>query len=418
MKSITIREAYDWLYLEEHLTKMEWEHLTQFFEQKYQNENVVEYGNKRLRFINLTGVIQLKTVRIEILPKLDLHQTDTALNRRALLNMLSLTKQLPVQLNDQTISQFEKVDLAHILARLYITELFKAVKRGLYRGYTTKSENMNHLKGRLLISPHIRKNAFVSVNAFCEYDELSPNVLFNQVLKAALKIIYPYVQQSALKTQTLMIFEMFDEVDDVYVNPATMDTIQINRQNQHYEAVLQLALAIIHSTSMGTGASGQIAFTFLFKINDLYEGYVGECLKRVLPPSDYQLDLQHRGRKLLIDANTGRKTIQLKPDFVISRLSGEEPEPIIILDTKWKNILYHSQQGDIYQMYAYITSYKTAERCIILYPRIKDEGLLPKWRVPESTPVKHIEVQTIRLDSAQHTVDDLKKILSDLDETG
>ena len=286
---------------------MEYEHLLRFLEQNHQNENVVEYGNKRIRFINLVGVIQLKNVRIEILPKLDLEQNDPVLNRRALLNMLSVTKQLPVQLGDRTTSQYEKVDLSHLLAYLYISELFKAVKRGVYRGYRSKTENIKHLKGRLLVSGHIRKNAYMPVNAFCEYDELTPNVPLNQILKAALKVIFPYVQNSTLKTQTWMIYEMFDEVDDIHrFTTSIVGNIQINRQNQHYEAVLQLALAILQSSAMSTGNSKQIAYTFLFKMNDLYERYVGECLKRVLPPKSFKLDLQHNERKLLIDTRTGR----------------------------------------------------------------------------------------------------------------
>ncbi|WP_338452537.1 hypothetical protein R4Z09_12050 [Niallia oryzisoli] len=411
MKTITLREAFDWIYLEEQLTKVEWEHLTQFLEQKYKGENVVEYGNRRLRFINMVGVIQLKTVRVEILPKLDLDQEEMVLNRRALLNMLSLTKQLPIQLNDRTLSQFENFDLTHVLAFLYITELFKAVKRGLYRSYTTKSENINHLKGRLLVSPHIRKNAFTSVHAFCEFDELSPNVPLNQVLKVALNIIFPFVKYSALKTQTFMILEMLDEVDDCALNTTMLDHIQINRQNQHFEPVFQLALAIIRSTMMTTGANSQIAFSFLFKMNDLYEGYVGECLKRVLAPTGLKLELQHRGRKLLVDMNTGRETVQLKPDFVVSRWEKGIPEPIVILDTKWKNFLYRSQPSDIYQMYAYITSYETAERCIILYPKVNENSVFPRWRVPGSSSVKQIEVHTIRLDRIMNTIEDLEKIL-------
>jgi 5-methylcytosine-specific restriction enzyme subunit McrC len=326
--------------------------------------------------------------------------------------MLSITNMLPVQLNDRTLSQFEKVDLSHLLAHLFITEVYKALKRGIFRGYFSKSENINHLKGRLLVSQHIRKNAFASVKAFCEYDELTTNVPLNQLLKAALKIIHPFVKHSTLKTQTLMIFEMFDEVDDVYINTLTMEKIQMNRQNQHYEGVLQLAIAIINSTAMSTGSNKQIAFSFLFKMNDLYEGYVGECLKRVLAATPFKLDLQHKEKRLLIDSYTNKGTVQLKPDFVVSRLEEHMQVPMIILDTKWKNIFFHSKQSDIYQMYAYITAYKTAERCIILYPQIGEESAQPKWRVPDSLPVKHIEVQTIRLDQTQHTIEDLGELLT------
>jgi len=329
--------------------------------------------------------------------------------------MLSKTKQLPVQLNERTLSEFEKIDLSHVLAYLYITELYKALKRGIYRGYCLKTENMNRLKGRLLVSQHIRKNAFNPVNAFCEFDELSPNVQLNQVLKAALKIIHPFVQHSTLKTQTLMIFEMFDEVDDVYINTSTMGKIQINRQNQHYEGILQLAIAIINSRTMSTGVSNHIAFSFLFKMNDLYEGYVGECLKSVLAPTSYKLDLQHKEKRLLLNVHSGRENISLKPDFVLSRMEQNEPIPMVIMDTKWKSIFVHSHlnynQGDIYQMYAYITAYKTAERCIILYPKVNDESILPKWLVPDFSPEKHIEIQTIRIDKTQHTIEDLGKLL-------
>lgn len=419
MKTITLREAYDWLQIEESqptgLTHIEWEHLVQFLEEKYNNESLVEIGIRKLRFINLVGVIQLKTVRIEILPKLDLHQDGTALNRRALLNMLSMTKQLPVQLNDRTLSQFEKVDLTSVLVHLYISELYKSLKKGLFRGYYTKTENSNHLKGRLLVSQHIRKNTLASIKAFCEYDELSANVPLNQILRAAMKIIFPFVKQSHLKTQSLMILEMFDEVDDVFITKATIDNIQINRQNQHFEAVMRLAIAILQSTSMSTGVNNQIAFSFLFKMNDLYEGYVGECLKRVMAPTSCRLDLQHKEKRLLVNVHSGRENISLKPDFVISRIEHGKPIPTVILDTKWKNILVNSHlnynQVDIYQMYAYVTAYKTAKRCILLYPRISEEALFPKWAVPDSVPVKHIEVHTIRLDHTQHTIEDLGELV-------
>lgn len=419
MKNITIRESFDWVYLEDNernsLSNSEWEHLFRFLEQKYKNENVVEIGIRKLRFINLVGVIQLKTVRIEILPKLNIHHENTVQNRRSLLNMLSLTKRLPVLLNERTLSDFEKVDLSHVLAHLFIIELFKALKRGLYREYNLKSDNLKHLKGRLLVSQHIRKNAYQSVNAYCEYDELSPNVPLNQVLKAGLKVIYPFVQHSLLKTQMYMILEMFDEVSDVYITSSLIDGIQINRQNQHFEPVLQLAIALIKSNSMNTGVNNQIGYSFLFKMNDLYEGYIGECLKMVLASTSYKLDLQHKEKRLLINVHSGRENILLKPDFVVSRMEQNEPLPFFIMDTKWKSVIVNSHlnynQGDIYQMYAYITAYKSAEKCIILYPRINEEILLPKWLIPDSNPNKYIEVHTIRLETVQNTMEDLERLI-------
>ncbi|WP_240335309.1 McrC family protein [Paraliobacillus sediminis] len=63
----------------------------------------------------------------------------------------------------------------------------------------------------------------------------------------------------------------------------------------------------------------------------------------------------------------------MKPDFVINN--------DLIIDTKWKSATYHGktryQQSDIYQMYAYVTAYKDANRCILLYPKQEEETDLP-----------------------------------------
>jgi 5-methylcytosine-specific restriction enzyme subunit McrC len=419
MKNLTLREAYDWLYVDEYspngVTLEEWENLLHFIEEKYSGENVMELGIRKLRFINLVGIIQLNTVRIEILPKISLHHQDESVNRRVLLNMLNMTKQLPVQLNERTLSQFEKVDLSHLLAHLFVTELYKALKRGIYRGYEQKQENLPHLKGRLMISPHLRKNANHSIHAFCEYDELSPNVTLNQVLKTALKVIQPIIQQNTIRTQSMMIHELFDEVDDQKIDKNMLENIQLNRQNQHYDNVLQLAIAILRSTSMSTGFNQQAAFSFLFKMNELFEGYVGECLKKVVAPTEYKLDIQHKEKRLLINVHSGRSNISLKPDFVISKNEADGPTPILVLDTKWKSIFNGTQmtynQADLYQMYAYVTAYKSAERCILLYPKVQEEFTSPKWKIPDVFPEKYIEIGMVRLDRVENTIGDFKKML-------
>ncbi|WP_158282175.1 McrC family protein [Salipaludibacillus keqinensis] len=416
MKQIVIREAYDWIFCDKNqpkaLTQVEWEHLLLFIEERYKNENVVEHGSHRLRFINLVGVIQLDTVRIEILPKIDLNKTKESLNRRALLNMLSMTKKLPIAIGDKTLSTYEKVDLVHIIANLFIVELSKTLNRGMYREYRLTEENIPTLKGRLLVSEPLRKNTRRSVNAFCEFDELTPDILINQLLKAALRIVFPYVQQSSLKMKLMNGFEMLDDVSDVPITSAMLDQVEINRQNQHYETTLQLATAILQSTSMSSGQSKQIAFSYLFKMNDLFEGYTGEMLKKIMASSSYKVWSQHTAKRLLHNVHSGRENILLKPDFVLEDSDGV---PKVIIDTKWKSILMDSRvlykQSDIYQMYAYITAYKEAERCILLYPKTED-GTLPTWLVPDYTPEKYIEVKTVRLDSIEHTGEDLEGMLN------
>lgn len=110
MKNISVREAYDWLRLlpnsQEGLSQNEWDQLLLFLEREYGGSNISEISYQKLRFINIVGIIQLPTVRIEILPKIALEENSELKNRIALLTMLSVTKKLPIQFNEKTESTY------------------------------------------------------------------------------------------------------------------------------------------------------------------------------------------------------------------------------------------------------------------------------------------------------------------------
>lgn len=49
-------------------------------------------------------------------------------------------------------------------------------------------------------------------------------------------------------------------------------------------------------------------------------------------------------------------------------------------------------------MYAYITAYENAKRCILLYPCIQKDKNYSSWKLSESFKGKFIEAKTVRLD--------------------
>ena len=153
-------------------------------QEKY--HSFVEIGYGKVRFINLVGVIQLSSIRIEILPKLTIHEESEQKNRVALLNMLTISKTIPVSLHESTLNLLAKADLLHIFASIYIQLLLKELRRGVYKEYRLKQENTPSLKGRFLLHEHVRKNAFLPVKAYCEFDEFQEDVLLNRILKKAL----------------------------------------------------------------------------------------------------------------------------------------------------------------------------------------------------------------------------------------
>ena len=104
-----------------------------------------------------------------------------------------------------------------------------------------------------------------------------------------------------------------------------------------------------------------------------------------------------------------REEIALKPDIVIYK----DETPKIIIDTKWKkgsrNGKENYSQGDVYQMYAYITSYKECEKCVLLYPKEEDEGNVI-WNL-KGYQDKKIFMRSVDLSNYERTKESLKDIV-------
>lgn len=94
----------------------------------------------------------------------------------------------------------------------------------------------------------------------------------------------------------------------------------------------------------------------------LFEAYVGKNARRSF--GDWDVSLQDGGYYLFDEPQQFR----LRPDIVMRK-----GERTVILDTKWKSLVYNPRinfgisQGDMYQMYAYAKKYKTPE-IWLLYP--------------------------------------------------
>ena len=118
-----------------------------------------------------------------------------------------------------------------------------------------------------------------------------------------------------------------------------------------------------------TGGTGQDT-AMLFKINALFEEYVGRLIVRALAGTGLTVSLQGGRLFCLTAQDTERGLFQTKPDILIRR-AGVVTH---VIDTKWKRISSRIDdpkqgvsQADVYQMMAYAQLYR-APRLTLLYP--------------------------------------------------
>lgn len=412
-KHICVREAYDWIHIgngKDKLSEGELEKLRKYLHEKKEDFKTafIEEKYKKVRFINYVGIIAIENVVIEILPKISLSSSKEK-DKEILLAMLSRCNKLPFSVDEEMNLNVKNYDLLDLIAKFFANSIEKEFRRGLHFEYIKKEDNLNTIKGKLLLSAHIKRNYANKVKAYCGYDEYSEDNFLNQVFKVACTIILRKISNDEIKKQMKRILFALAEVNLSFIDREKLIRYKFNRQNQRFKEAYAFAKLILLELSMENGIGDDSAFSMLFEMNTLFEEYIGNIVSQVWDSKDRCTLLQECSKYLLKNKDSGRGSFNLKPDIV---LTNKIEDYEIIMDTKWKSFARKIESSDIYQMYAYVTRYEKAKRCILLYPYAVGEKDYKQWQLLDMFKDKGIEGRTIRLEELEHTVEDIKKILS------
>ena len=135
-------------------------------------EKFFSVGNKRIKFNNYVGVIQVKNLTIEILPKADNKGDDKASKDKwhnALITMLKECKLIKLNTISNAKLKLKSASILDLYYDLFLSETETIFKHGLRKNYRSIEENLNKVKGKILFTNHIRKNAFHKERFFVEH---------------------------------------------------------------------------------------------------------------------------------------------------------------------------------------------------------------------------------------------------------
>lgn len=402
MKHITIYECYTKLSIgknKDELSREEAKELLKYIQkEKLDSQNII-VSMDYVTFINYVGYIKLSTVAIEILPKINISE-DIYQNKKLLLYMLVKSKLFNIKFSDLGLIKNYDISLYELLIKLLSEKLKSELSKGIYLEYISKEEDIGILKGKLLIKKQIKNKAKLSSKVSCEYDEFSINNKLNKIL---LWIINSLIKNSNSSSSLKLLGyskNKLSDVDNKLFNIYELNDFHFNKKNKRFEEIFVIAKMLFNNVSTVGDKGKEKGFSILFKMNDLFEAYIGVLGKEILKSEN--ISLQDSRYKLLVNSNTERGTFKLMPDIVIKKDGIEK----VIIDTKWKrlNSSYNRngvKREDMYQMYAYLTRYKSVEKVILLYPWNEEINMLSgncisKWHIEENKN-KIIEVYSVDL---------------------
>ena len=324
-------------------------------------EKYFSIGNKRIKFNNYVGVIQAKNLTIEILPKADNKEDDQLTKDKwhdALILMLKECKLIKLNSVSNAKLKLKSASILDLYYDIFLSETEIIFKHGLRKSYRTIHENLNKVKGKILFTNHIRKNAFHKEKFYVEHKIFDADNKLNQILFKALSILKNIAHNPTHNIRINKLLLNLEGISEKNITEKWFDNIKFDRNTERYRQAVNLAKLIILKYSPDLKGGNENVLAIMFDMNILYENYVFRKLKALqLDPNIPILKVREQNRTPFWE------TRGLRADIVV-----ETKDKHLVIDTKWK-VLKDSKpsDADLKQMFVYNLHYDT-DLSILLYP--------------------------------------------------
>ena len=256
----------------------------------------------------------------------------------------------------------EKFDnISNLFAAILCQGIGQQIKQGLYREYIDETEDLSTIRGKIEINGTIKKKISHQRIIKCEYDELSEDNIFNQILKTTVAILIrdPKVEikyKNKLKSEMLL----FSNVKFINLNNIKWMSIRFPRNYQTYRMLVSICQLIIQGMLITEelGKCKLASFIDEQRMCRLFEKFILEYYKQeynaikefettspqimwavdndvrqMLPIMKTDVLLRYKDNSLIIDAKYYSHTTQLNYD------------------------VHTIHSGNLYQMFTYVKNF-------------------------------------------------------------
>lgn len=341
---------------------------------------ILTHGRRALGARQVVGVLAADSVALEILPKIDVPAADgTAAYgqiRQRLVHMLAVALDLDIAAGAMTELSWQKETLLEILIGLFARKLADEVRKGMPRHYLAHEDDLTSVRGRLDITRQFTALIARPDRLACRYDDLSPDIVLNQIMKAAVERLIRVSASAENQRRLRELAFFYADISSVQASALAWDSLILDRTNRRWRELVELARLLLGDRFQTTSSGATRGFSLAFDMSRLFEAYVARQLRKALAGTDLTVHPQGGRLYCLEDAETGTGRFMTKPDILVKRKGVVE----LIIDTKWKRVARQMDdakrgvsQSDIYQMVAYGQLYNCTD-LLLLYPHHAELG--------------------------------------------
>lgn len=259
------------------------------------------------------------------------------------------------QTNYEEVESESFDNIYDLFAEILIKGLNKQLKQGLYKEYVDKCENLATIRGKVNLRESLANQMQRKQLLMCEYDELSEDNSFNQILKITMMLLLKessVQKEKKMRIRKLMLY--FTDISVIEPRQIKWRTLQFQRNNQTYQMLINICKFIIEGLLLSTEEGTYKTPTFSDEnIEMLFERFVFEYYKYHYP--QVKVHAPHVVWNVIDESsNEGLGFLpQMKTDIKLTY-----QEKSLIIDTKFysqilsKHDKYRS--GHLYQVFSYV----------------------------------------------------------------
>lgn len=261
--------------------------------------------------------------------------SDKGIRIKNIYYMLTYAFQVLKQENYENIASEDFENIEDLFTAILAKGIAQQLKHGLYREYIHKYENLSTIRGKIDINGTIINKIQRKQEISCEYDELSENNIFNQILKSTSLILMKQASvKKKHKTDMKKAMLFFKDVDTIDLFAIKWNVLSYQRNNQNYKMLLNICYFVIEGLLLSTTKGEYKIANFLNEeyMHRLFERFVLEYYKfhypklsvkaaqigwdiddemiEYLPKMETDITIKYKGKTLIIDTKYYKKTMQ------------------------------------------------------------------------------------------------------------
>lgn len=271
----------------------------------------------------------------------------------------------------------ESPDLPNLLAKVLIAATRRLLRRGLDRSYLPFADELATVRGRIDFCSSIHSATRNIRRLACEFDELSHDVLHNQILKTSLKRLARCdAIDAGIRHELLLVTKRMSGVTDIKLDRACFARVRLHKNNAQYDLLMKIA-ALAYDSMVPDPATDGFRFQDIVRDERKMARVFEEFVKNF-----YRAEQQRFGvapltipwaAKPISTTGNGRLPRMVVDVFLTNA------ERSIIIDTKYYAEAlqrFHDaqtfQSANLYQLFSYLKNYSDRSHApvegILLYP--------------------------------------------------